>query len=132
MMSSEKEMNDSKSKVKNPAIWFLLALILALVLRLVSLGASSFTQSELVLVNQALMLSRGVSESSASVPVYSALTALLFFIFEVSCTLFAGNYRCIACHLTLVLERGIGGENRSDLKFWFGYRTGIFALFENS
>ena len=84
MISSELEMNDSKSKLKNPAIWFLLALILGLVLRLVSLGVGSFTQSELVLVNQALNVSRGVSESSANVPVYSGLTALLFFIFEAS------------------------------------------------
>lgn len=83
-MSSGIEMNDSKNKLKNPAIWFLTALILALVLRLVSLGLSSFTQSELTLVNQAWKISQGVSESSATVPVYSALTALLFFIFEAS------------------------------------------------
>jgi len=83
-MSSELEMKDSKNKLKNPAIWFLLALILALVLRLVSLGASSFTQSELTLVNQAWKISQGLSESNGSVPVYSALTALLFFIFDAS------------------------------------------------
>lgn len=84
MMSSEIEINESKNKLKNPTIWFLLSLILALVLRLVSLGSSSFTQSELILVNQAWKISQGLSESSAAVPAYSALTALLFFIFEAS------------------------------------------------
>ena len=83
-MSSEIEMKDSKNKLKNPAIWFLAALILGLALRLVTLGASSFTQSELTLVHQAWKISQGVSESSASVPVYSGLTAVLFFIFEAS------------------------------------------------
>jgi len=83
-MSSVIEMNDSKNKLNNPAIWFLLTLSLGLVLRLSSLGASSFTQSELTLVNQAWKISQGVGESSASVPVYSGLTALLFFIFEAS------------------------------------------------
>lgn len=61
--------------------WFLLSFIVGLILRLVLLDSISFTQSELVLVNQALQISQRVSASTSNVPAYTGMTGLLFFLF---------------------------------------------------
>lgn len=61
--------------------WFLLAFAIGLILRLVLLNAMSFTQNELVLVNQALQISQKLTAATGSVPVYSGLTGWLFFLF---------------------------------------------------
>jgi hypothetical protein len=48
---------------------------------LVLLDSISFTQSELVLVNQALQISQRVNASTSNVPAYTGMTGLLFFLF---------------------------------------------------
>lgn len=61
--------------------WVLLAFAIGLSLRLVLLGAMTYTQNELVLVNRALQISQRVSTATSTVPVYSGLTGWLFFLF---------------------------------------------------
>lgn len=62
-------------------IWFLVVFLIALTLRVALLDRMVFSQNELVLVNQALQISQRLSTVTSTVPVYTGLTGLLFFIF---------------------------------------------------
>lgn len=70
-----------KNGLGSHILWFLLAFAVGLTLRLVLLNTMVFTQNELVLVNQALQISRRLSGATSMVPVYSGLTGWLFFFF---------------------------------------------------
>ena len=73
--------NGQKDLLGKQAAWFLLAFAIALVMRLVLLNAMVYTQNELVLVNDALQVSQQISTETSTVPVYTGLTAWLFFLF---------------------------------------------------
>lgn len=74
--------NGQNGLLGNQAVWFLLAFVLALVIRLVLLNGMVYTQNELLLVNDALRVSQQVSTETSGVPVYTGLTAWLFFLFR--------------------------------------------------
>lgn len=70
-----------QDRLKNYSAWFLIAFAVGLILRLVLLNTMVYTQNELVLVNQALQISRRMSADTSMVPVYTGLTGWLFFLF---------------------------------------------------
>jgi len=70
-----------QDRLNNYSVWFLLAFAVGLILRLVLLNTMVYTQNELVLVNQALQISRRMSADTSMVPVYTGLTGWLFFLF---------------------------------------------------
>lgn len=70
-----------QDRLKIFSMWFLLAFAVGLILRLVLLNTMVYTQNELVLVNQALQISRRTSADTSMVPVYTGLTGWLFFLF---------------------------------------------------
>jgi len=83
MMTAQTEPlveTNTKPWFKNASVWFSLAFLVGLFLRLGFLEGMVYAQNELELINQALQISRGMSTTTSAVPAYTGLTGVMFFL----------------------------------------------------
>ncbi len=72
---------NNKNRLAPSFTWFFLVFAIGLSLRSLMLNSMIYTQNELVLINQALLVSQRISAATSLVPPYTALTGWLFFLF---------------------------------------------------
>jgi hypothetical protein len=74
----------TNSIISDGTVWFFLAFLIGFLIRIINLKDLVFTQAELGLAHQALQISRRIAESTSTVPAYTGLTSITFFLFETS------------------------------------------------
>ncbi|HHX07849.1 MAG TPA: hypothetical protein GX730_00220 [Chloroflexi bacterium] len=72
------------SIISDGTIWFFLAFLIGLLIRVINLKDVVFTQGELGLAYQSMQVSRRIAEGTSEVPAYTGLTSITFFLFEAS------------------------------------------------
>ena len=108
-----------------------LALLIALTLRFINLGAIPLADSEALLANQALALSRGEKVALDPQPAYAALTSLTFALFGSSEST-ARLWPALAGGLLLIvpylLRRWLGRRAALILAFGLAFDPGLVAV----